>query len=65
MKKELIEQNAKVYIKMLKKDIDTELQRLLNSDEIDFSVEDASYLHKTVCKMVLENIANYIKINKK
>ena len=62
MTKKQMHSQAKKYMVDLKKDLDKEITRLIDSGAIDFDLEDPRSFGKVkaVCKAAMENVADKV-----
>lgn len=62
MTRKQMQTNAKKYIADLKKDLDQEIVRLIDSGAIDFDLEDPRSFGKVkaVCKAAMEKVADKV-----
>ncbi|MDD3476561.1 MAG: hypothetical protein PHI38_06805 [Sulfurimonas sp.] len=62
MTRKQMQANAKKYMVSLKKDLDQEIVRLIDSGAIDFDLEDPRSfgMVKAICKAAMENVADKV-----
>lgn len=64
MNKRQMISDTKQFMADLKKDLDKEIARLIDSGAIDFEFEDARSFGKakTICKVALQNVADKVTL---